>query len=177
MLLAAMTKHEGGRYHDGEHFLPWYTGPCLEWLMTLDFEEKWVYEFGIGDSTLWYKNRGAVLMGVDSNLDWVINIGCIIGCWHAHVLNKEVYINLIEVLRDNLFDLVIIDGDYRDECTKNALKHLKPGGYLIIDNWDQSTVCPDWPLTKKLIEGMPIKLYYEPDHWDKWCTAVIQKPL
>lgn len=172
MLLVEMTKHEGGRYHDGERFLPWYTSPCLEWLMTLDLKDKRVFEFGVGDSTLWYRSQGAITSGVDSNYSWASKL-C---SWHGE--DEEHYLSSIGILAQEYllpFDIVINDGDYRDKCTEQALNNLKPGGYLIIDNWMQPTVQPTWPLTEKLIEGMPIKLYYEPNHWDKWCTAVVTK--
>lgn len=175
MLLGEMTKHEGGRYHDGHGFLPWYTSPCLEWLLALDLNEKWVYEFGVGDSTIWYQRKGAVVMGVDSNPLWVYrdDVVHIVGVWQAKT--KEDYLGFIGVMKPETFDIIIIDGDYRDECTERAFLHLKPGGYLIIDNFHQPSVQEHWPLTDKLIEGMPITIYKEPDHAD-WKTAVITKP-
>lgn len=175
MKLSEMTKHEGGRYHDGSNFLPWYSSPCLEWLMTLDLQDRKVFEFGVGDSTTWYKSRGAITAGVDSNEKYV-HQHC---AWHgddeAHYLRSIGFIS--KECFDLLFDIVIIDGDYRDKCTEEALKYLKPGGYLIIDNWKQATVEPDWPITEKLIEGMEQTLYLEPNHWDKWGTLVVKKPL
>lgn len=172
MLLETMTKHEGGRYHDGITFLPWYTSPCLEWLMTLDLKDKRIFEFGVGDSTLWYRSKGAYTSGVDSNYSWASKL-C---AWHGE--DEEHYLRSIGVLAQEYllpFDIVINDGDYRDECTEQGLKYLKPGGYLIIDNYRQPSVQADWPLTDKLIEGMPITIYKEPTHYD-WQTAVITKP-
>lgn len=169
MKLSEMTKHEGGRYHDGDRFLPWYSSPCLEWLMTLDLKDKKVFEFGVGDSTTWYKSKGAIMAGVDSNEKYV-HQHC---AWHGD--DEAHYLRSISVLsKGNLFDLVVIDGDYRDKCTEEALKYLRPGGYLIIDNFEQPSVEEFWPLTRKLIEGMPITIYKEPDHYD-WQTAVVTK--
>lgn len=164
---------EGGRRIDDNGFvMPWYTSPCLEWLQTLDLSGKNIFEFGVGDSTLWYRSKGAKTSGVDSNEYWVHKV-C---AWHGD--DKEHYLRSIVVLADEykcLFDIVVIDGDYRDECTEHALKHLKHGGYLIIDNWMQPSVEMNWSKTEKLIEGMPITVYKEPEHYD-WQTAVIQKP-
>lgn len=159
-----MTKHEGGRYHDGSNFLPWYTSPCLEWLMTLDLKDKLVWEYGMGNSTLWYTKRGAIVSGVDSNPEWAV------GGYHA--TEQSDYINAIYNLGE-LFDLVVIDGLYRDECTAHAINCLKRGGHIIIDNFKQPSVQADWPLTDYHINEILIKIYKEPGHPD-WQTAVVQ---
>jgi hypothetical protein len=169
MKLSEMTKHEGGRYHDGSNFLPWYTSPCLEWLMTLDLLGKRIWEYGVGDSSAWYRSKNAKVSGVDTDKVWAEKCGA------HHAEDPEYY--RASILGTGEYDIIVIDGIERDECTRFALDHLKLGGYLILDNYHQPTVEPNWPLTDKLIEGMPIQLFYEPGHWDRWCTAVIQKPL
>jgi hypothetical protein len=172
MKLSEMTKHEGGRYHDGNLYLPWYTSPCLEWLMTLDFVGKRVFEYGLGDSTLWYRSKGAESFGVDDNIEWCLKVGSID---KGYECSKFQYEYITSVVKYTLLDFIIIDGIYRDDCTDYALNALKPGGYLIIDNFEQPSVEEFWPLTRKLIEGMPIVIYKEPNHYD-WQTVVIQKP-
>lgn len=170
MKLDQMTKLEGGRYQDVDGcILPWYTSPCLEWLMTLDLKGKYIYEFGVGHSTLWYAIKGAHVYGVDSDKEWSDK------CAAYHAGDEQLYTNAITCMWGLRFDIIIIDGLYRDQCTRNALEYLKQGGYLIIDNWKQPSVEPEWPLTEKLIEGMPITIYKEPEHYD-WVTAVVQKP-
>lgn len=162
------------RYRDSETgmFYPWYTKPCLEWLVTLNLKRRRIFEYGCGDSTKWYRSHGAIVHGVESNLTWA-DI--------AKVKHEAYYPAYVEsicpyVMRDGFFDIVVIDGIWRDDCTEFALTGLKPGGYLIIDNWMQPSVEPnDWSQTQKLIEGMPIMIYKETEHYD-WQTAVITKP-
>lgn len=171
---AADVQYEGGRYKDANGlFFPWYTGPCLEWLDKLDLKGKCVFEYGIGDSTTWYRSRGAYCIGVDSNFEWAKkNYG-------IYAASKIRYVLCLDLLVDatgDLFDIVAIDGDFRDNCTQTALAGLKPGGHLIIDNYHQPSVEPNrWILTDHLIKGMPIKIYKQPNHPD-WQTAVITKP-
>lgn len=168
-------KLEGGRRIDPDNglIMPWYTSPCLEWLKSLDLKDKLIWEYGVGDSTLWYRKIGAFVYGVD-----------LVEKWSRHAFegvcdiviptDKQEYIES-STYSGKLSDIVIIDGDYRDDCTEYALKSLKPGGYLIIDNYKQKSAdLEHWPLTEKLIEGMPITIYKEPDHED-WQTAVITK--
>jgi hypothetical protein len=170
-MLMIGEKLEGGRRIDPSNglIMPWYTSPCLEWLNGLDLKGKEVYEYGVGDSSYWYTWRGAIVDGVDSHIDWVRS--CPVAMFTT---NKKTYIESVNCL-DTMYDIIVIDGDWRDECTEYALSSLKSGGYLIIDNYKQpSADLEHWPLTEKLIEGMEITIYKEPDHED-WQTAVITK--
>jgi hypothetical protein len=159
------------RYRDSETgmFYPWYTKPCLEWLLTLDLKGKKVFEYGCGDSTFWYRSKGAEVKGVDNNLSWATE------CDVTYECGGDLAFPVIILEHKDKFDIVVIDGISRDRCTEYALSKLKPGGYLIIDNYKQPSVQEHWPRTEKLIEGMPITIYKEPDHYD-WQTAVITKP-
>lgn len=162
---------EGGRIRDPENgfIMPWYTSTCLEWLATLDLKGKRVFEYGVGDSTLWYRKQGAIVKGVDINEKWA-------GISETeHEASEYYYLRAIWSTGSttDLYDIVVIDGSFRDECTKHALPNLKIGGYLIIDNYKQKSAdLEHWPLTEKLIEGLPITIYKEPNHED-WQTAVI----
>lgn len=145
---------------------PWYTKPCLEWLECISLKGKKIWEYGAGDSTKWYRTSKAIVKGVDSNRDYQPK-----GI-HFAILQDE-YTQAIS--KKGPFDFIIIDGIWRDHCTEFALKELREGGYLIIDNYKQASAdLLNWPKTEKLIEGMEITLYKEPDHPD-WCTAVIRK--
>lgn len=144
--------------------MPWYTGPCLKFLESIDMGGKRIFEFGAGDSTLWYRAKGAEVFGVDSNHTYC----------HIGIEYKRFYPEYCEVIVDKgLFDIVIIDGEWRDECTSFALNATKPGGFLIIDNYKQISVQREWPKTDRLIEGKQITIYKEPNHAD-WVTAVIE---
>ena len=164
------------RYFDDKLGIPypWYTKPCLEFLEELDLKGKMIYEYGLGDSTEWYLRKGAVVDGVDSDDRWV-------GVCPTALFtrNKEVYSSSVIMqnrdLQKVLFDIIIIDGDCRDECTEYALQALKPGGLLIIDNYRQKSAdLEHWPLTEKLIEGMNVQYFKEPEHQD-WLTIIVTK--
>lgn len=139
--------------------MPWYTRPCLEWLNTLDLKGKDVFEFGCGVSTLWYRSREANVKGVDSNEEWLMG--------QTFAIEKEDYLNAIK----GMYDLIVIDGIHRDDCAKVALKHLRTGGYLIADNWDQPSGHSEWDKTKDVTKDLPITVYKQDGHPD-WKTAV-----
>lgn len=157
------------RYFDDFHKVnyPWYTKSCLEWLDLGQFRDKLIFEYGVGESTEWFKRRGAICYGVDSDIEWARK-----ALAKFETFNTE-YVRAIE--GDLLFDIVVIDGEWRDDCTEYALKYLKEGGLLIIDNYFQESVPPNkWDKTLELTDGMPCQLFNEPGHPD-WCTAVFTK--
>lgn len=47
------------------------------------------------------------------------------------------YANEIEK-HDSLFDIIVIDGMCRRLCTEHAVRYLKPGGMIILDNSNRS---------------------------------------
>lgn len=148
--------------------MPWYTRPCLAWLQTIDLKGKNIFEYGVGNSTKWYKAKGAITFGVDTNEGWAefADVDC--------EREEEAYIKSINhpSLLDINFDIICIDGIWRDECTEYALRRVRKGGYIIIDNYKQPSVQEAWPLTEVLITGMNTVLYPEPTHYD-WQTLVI----
>ena len=43
--------------------------------------------------------------------------------------------------QDNIgFDLIIVDGSYRSKCMASAIKLLKPGGIIYLDNSDKDYI-------------------------------------
>jgi hypothetical protein len=148
--------------------MPWYTLPCLEWLDTLDFKGKDIFEYGLGYSTAWYKSRGAICCGVESNQEWKRPESTFIYTDDPIKFTQS-------ILNFHDFDLIVVDGMIdRDECAENALLKIKKGGYLICDNWQQHGVAPNWPKTEALTKNLPCKLYVQPDHPQGWTTAVWQ---
>lgn len=155
-------------YDDRGVMMPWYSRPCLEWLDTFITEDMIVFEYGCGASSLWYQSRTRHLLGVESDMKWVFTSG------QFHTTEKDLYISFPQRCSPKPFNLIIIDGDFRDDCTEHALKHLKKGGYLICDNFEQASAdLAHWPKTRELTKNMPITIYKEPGHPD-WQTAVFQ---
>lgn len=154
--------------------MPLYTRPCLEILDKMDFVGKNVFEYGVGHSSAWYKSRGANVFGVDSNSEWVNLFRQKAGTHVVHTRDKESYISAIELFARE-FDVVVIDGVFRDYCTEYALANLSKGGLLIIDNWKQPQVCEGWPVTEALFKekALKVEVYKEEAH-GLWQTAMVR---
>ena len=147
--------------------MPWYTRGCCEWLESIDWAGKRVWEYGGGMSTLWYRHRGAIVDGVDADKDWAKIAELLFTDY------EERYLLAIDSHAE--FDLICIDGHFRDRCLAFALPHLKKGGAVIIDNWKQASAgWAEWPETEKLIKNMKVTEYHEPGHED-WVTIKITR--
>lgn len=156
------------RYRDSETKMPypWYVRPVVEMLDKMDLHGKQVFEYGVGDSTRWYRSRGAITTGVDNNESWAIQMGV------AYCADDD----YPYCLGYGPYDIIVIDGIYRDECFQVALDHTrKDGGMIILDNFEQSDVEPHWPLTRACIKDNNLKLeifreFYHPT----WQTAIVR---
>jgi hypothetical protein len=50
--------------------IPWYTYPATEYLSHLDFSRLTVFEYGSGNSTLWWAKRAKSVFSVEDDKDW-----------------------------------------------------------------------------------------------------------
>lgn len=66
--------------------------------------------------------------------------------------------NLADV--EGLFNLVLIDGPWRDRCVDIGLRHLQVGGYLYLDNVDASTVRTAEPILLNRLPTNATTRYY-----------------
>jgi hypothetical protein len=124
---------------------PWYTYPTTEFLSHLNLSQLKVFEYGSGNSTLWWSARAKQVTSVENDETWHKKI--------KDSLKTENVICLLEKDRQkyssmasNDFDIFIIDGSYRQECLEQVvnLKKIKGdsscvavGLMLILDNSDR----------------------------------------
>jgi cephalosporin hydroxylase/Flp pilus assembly protein TadD len=118
--------------------LPWYTYPAIEFLENKLEKHFRVFEFGSGNSTLWFSNKVFQVVSVESDLEWFSylkkdfpdNVQLDL------ILDEEEYAAQINNYQDNFFDVIAIDGINRNKCAELAWEHLKEDGFIIFDNTD-----------------------------------------
>lgn len=106
--------------------VPWYTYPTTEFLSHLDLTEFSVFEYGSGNSTLWWAGRTKQVTSVEDD-----------EAWHNRI-KKKIHLNLSNIsyrlekdpakyftMASNEHDIVIVDGKHRREC----LGHLNAIGW------------------------------------------------
>jgi predicted O-methyltransferase YrrM len=161
------------QYVDTESHLvmPWYTLPALEWLKKQDVKEWRVFEYGAGYSTIWWRANADYVNSIDNDKTWATAMST---WWSGGHLTprKEAYIGSIK----GSFDCVVIDGDWRLECLEYSIPYLKPGGFMIIDNWGQDDFPPvAMERAEELLKGWTKVVHKQPNH-SRWATAIFQKP-
>jgi hypothetical protein len=121
--------------------VPWYTFPAIEFLSQLDFREKTVFEYGSGHSTLFWASRAARVTSVEHSPEWFETIARRVGPTGTILLETDpaAYIRAIERNGD-AYDVVVVDGlvpgRARAQGAVLALRHLRAGGMVILDNSD-----------------------------------------
>lgn len=151
---------------------PWYTKPCLDEIVTWDLTDKVVFEYGCGASSLWWAKKCKKLYGVENNREYFEEVAGRIGdiACIAHETEERSYINsILQWCRH--FDIIVVDGGWRDESIPTVLEHLNPGGIIIYDNWMQPSVEVQSEETQRLLLAYPNTIYKEPTHPD-WKTLV-----
>jgi predicted O-methyltransferase YrrM len=120
--------------------IPLYTHPTIEYLNQFDFSDKSVFEYGSGHSTLYWAKRAKSVKAVEHTVEWQEKLLSKLQSYSidwAQVFcpaNDDEYVDYI-LKFDEDFDIIIIDGVVnRYECAENALKKLKKGGIIILDN-------------------------------------------
>jgi hypothetical protein len=119
--------------------IPLYTYPAIEYLQSLDFSNKRIFEFGSGNSTLFWLEKGAIVTSVENNKIWFEDLTKEIGENENHKFlfeNGIKYYNAI-LEGEKKYDLIIIDGaENRLESAKRAIQKIKEDGMIIVDNSD-----------------------------------------
>ncbi|MCK1325058.1 MULTISPECIES: hypothetical protein [unclassified Bradyrhizobium] len=98
-----------------------------------------IFEYGAGMSTLWFSERAAELVSVESNLQWAARINAALAERGKPPIvlleDPEAYAGFINSCADP-FDILLVDGIVRRKCVEQGIPHLKKGGLLVLDNTD-----------------------------------------
>ncbi|MBR0843862.1 hypothetical protein JQ607_27015 [Bradyrhizobium liaoningense] len=117
--------------------IPWYTYPAVEFFGQLDARGLRIFEFGCGNSSLFWAHKGAEVFAVEHDRAWFEKMSAMSVRLRQLVLRESAadYARAIADAGDE-FDIIIIDGAWRNECARAALPHLRKGGCIILDNSD-----------------------------------------
>jgi hypothetical protein len=117
---------------------PWFTYPAIRFLDSINLKQKRVFEYGSGFSTLYFRNRSAYVTSVEDNRFWKEKIEATPSSMnHSQILFREGldYVNA-PLTYEHTFDLIIVDGSFREECAKIAIQAISNNGMIILDNSD-----------------------------------------
>lgn len=170
---------------------PWYTKPFLDILSTWDVSNWEVLEWGGGYSTVWWASHCKSVTTIDHDAMWTSSIqtylnklglknviikvhpimhaiGIPIGI--ANGGENSSYVTTIDE-DHKLYDCIIIDGVFRNDCAVKALRHIKPNGIIILDDANRASIGFNSQQTFSLLAQYEHYSYLQPGHPD-WRTDV-----
>jgi hypothetical protein len=123
--------------------IPWCTYSFIKFINPRLKKDFKVFEYGSGNSTLWYASRVAYVKCVEHDQSWFNeikhlyppNVNAVIRLFN----NDKAYANEINA-DDTKYHIVIIDGVDRNNCARISLNKLSESGVIIYDN----TQVPDY---------------------------------
>ena len=158
--------------------LPWVTYPMISFLKGKIQSEMTVFEYGSGNSTLWWSEKVSSLTSCEHDLDWYnyLNekIPSNVEYIHCELNYGGQYCRTILGYK-NRFNIIVIDGRDRVNCAKNSLVALKADGVIVWDNSDRQKYQEGYYY---LIQNGFRRLDFEglgPNGVDQWCTSIFYR--
>ena len=117
--------------------IPWLTYPFITFLKGRIHAQLNIFEYGSGDSTLWYAKRARSIDAVEHHFEWYTYVNSKktdnMTIKHIELDHGDNYARAIHV-SGKQYDIVIVDGRDRNNCMKEACKGLTSSGVIILDN-------------------------------------------
>lgn len=141
--------------------------PWLPYLVTdyiKQLKPQRVFEWGSGESTLFFLSLGAEVISIEHDAEWYGKIGerlfqlsmedCHVVPYHDGTIgsnpanpihyksastelgevNFKKYASIIDAYKGSKFDLILVDGMARASCLYHAASHVAENGCIILDN-------------------------------------------
>jgi hypothetical protein len=119
--------------------LPWLGYRAIRRLDHLLRPDWAVLEFGSGTSSAWLAARCQRLITIESSPLWYAEVRRqLAGMTNASILLQPPPYEDLRLTLPPGFDLVLVDGDSRDDAMRVALEKVRSGGYIYLDNSDVS---------------------------------------
>jgi hypothetical protein len=116
--------------------IPWFTYPAIEFLQQYDLSTKTVFEWGCGNSSIYFSDHAANVISVEHDMEWYDKMKQTLkGNQVLRHLSLEEYPSSIKDFAKK-FDIIVIDGQRRFDCARECIPFLKDDGMIILDNSD-----------------------------------------
>lgn len=126
--------------------LPWYNYSIIHFLNQRLTKYRHtpnsklrVFEFGSGNSTLWWAKLATEVVAVEDDQDWYAYIAKNMPPHATYHLAKDQATYLRALLDETRgFDVIIVDGSYRPACIEICSEKLSEDGIIVVDDteWD-----------------------------------------
>ncbi len=124
--------------------IPWVTLSFFEFMKTRIKKEFDVFEFGSGNSSLWFSKRVNTVTAIEHDENWFKKMTASLPKNVKIILSKDesaVYSGELKKL-DYKFDIITVDANHRNECLFVAPERLKEKGVIILDDSEREEYLP-----------------------------------
>ncbi|GEM_PF-2534131 len=159
--------------------IPWYTYPAIEFIEDKIDNNFRIFEYGSGNSSLWWAQRVAKVISIESDGNWFEYIkGNMPSNVEINLIEDDFkYASSINSYEDHYFDVIIVDGINRNQCAEFALSKVKDQGFIIFDNTDDHRYAEG---VKILLENGFTRIDFYgmiPSYLYKNCTSIFFKDI
>ena len=130
--------------------IPWLTYSSMDFLIPRLSKEFTLLEYGAGYSTLFFSKYFKNVTSIEHDNDWIdilkdkISLNCNI---ISALSNKDDYV--LNTSLEGDYDIVLIDGLFRNDCAINAPKILNDIGVIIFDDSNRPDYSEAYTYLKK----------------------------
>ena len=158
--------------------IPWYTYGAIDFLADRIRADMSVFEYGSGNSTLWWSSRTRRVVSCEHDEHWYAamksKVPANVAYEHVALAADGTYASTV-LRQAEKFDVIVIDGRDRVNCTKASLAALTQDGSIVFDNSDRS----DYESAYAFLRANDFKRL---DFWGMgpinnygWCTSVFYR--
>lgn len=121
--------------------IPWFTYPCIDFLSQRLNKNLSVFELGSGNSTLFFASRVRNISSLEHNKEWFTKINGSLPdnskLTYVESNSSDKYLETLKTGNEK-FDIVIVDGIFRNECLLESINHLTEQGIIILDDSERN---------------------------------------
>ena len=160
--------------------LAWYSYNFLRFLENRLTSNLTVFEYGAGNSTIWYAKKVKSVKSVENDKEWIEILTPQLPK-NTEVVYRELnqtqdYLHEITTPPQTKYDIVVVDGRRRNDCVMFSVDYLTEKGVVILDNSEREDYQPAKDFMKK-------NKFKQIDFWGispivahNTCTSVFYKP-
>lgn len=117
--------------------IPWCSYPFISFLEPRLNDTLRVFEFGSGNSTMWFSKLVNQVVSLEHDKGWYDklqkNTPSNVRFVYKELSKNGEYANYINTTNEK-YDLVLVDGRDRVNCVKNSIQSLSEYGVIVFDN-------------------------------------------
>jgi|SRR6185312_17043274 len=125
--------------------IPWVTYPFMQFIEKRLNKSLEIFEFGCGNSTLYYADKAAFVTTVEHDPTWFDTIKSSmpenVKLSFCKLVYGGDYCNYAAT-SNKIYDIIIVDGRDRVNCCINAVAALKPAGVIVLDDSERKQYLP-----------------------------------